>query len=121
MSAKERTVDHWLEDIVQWGARIESYLVGLSQDEFEADEKTQDAVIRCIECIGEASKHIISYKVETGLEMDVADFQDALWAQNRLAHGYFDVELSRIWITATSSVPALVTKVVSIISARQAQ
>ena len=120
-SANDRTVDHWLDDIVPWGARIKGYLAGLNQSEFESDEKTQDAVIRCIECIGEASKHIISHKLELGLEIEIADFQDALWARNRLAHGYFDVELTRVWSTATSSVSALVMKVEAIISKRRAR
>jgi uncharacterized protein with HEPN domain len=112
MSAlEERGLAHWLSDIVDWSARIESHIAGLTEAQFIGDAKTQDAVIRRIECIGEASKQIMALKTQLGAEEASSDFFEAYWARNRLAHGYFDVDVSRVWLTATESVPRLTSHV----------
>ena len=103
----ERSLAHWLSDIVEWSLRIERHIAGLTEAQFAEDPKTQDAVIRCIECIGESAKQILAFKAQLGIEEASSDFFEAYWARNRLAHGYFDVDVSRVWLTATVSVPRL--------------
>ena len=44
----------YLEDIQQAAAKIRKYTAGLSFEGFAADDKTQDAVVRNLEIIGEA-------------------------------------------------------------------
>jgi uncharacterized protein with HEPN domain len=39
------------------------------------------------------------------------EFLEAYWARSRFAHGYFDLDMSRVWLTATVSAPKLVTDV----------
>jgi len=46
------------EDILICMDKIRSYISGLSYDEFISDSKTQDAIIRNIEIIGEATKKL---------------------------------------------------------------
>jgi len=53
----KRSDDDLLEDILISMKRIESYVSGLSYDDFIKDQKSQDAVIRNIEIIGEAVKN----------------------------------------------------------------
>ncbi|HHB77320.1 MAG TPA: DUF86 domain-containing protein [Desulfobulbus sp.] len=47
-----------LADIIICLEKIREYIHGLTYEDFLADEKTQDAVIRNIEIIGEASKKL---------------------------------------------------------------
>lgn len=47
-----------LEDILEAGMRIESYLRGFGYDSFVQDRRTVDAVTRNLEIIGEAVKHL---------------------------------------------------------------
>ncbi len=105
--ASERGLRAWLQDIVEWSARLEGHVADLSEADFLTDAKTQDAVIRCIICIGEAARHIMARKEELGVSADNSDFFEAYWARNRLAHGYFDIDAGRVWLTAISSVPQL--------------
>jgi uncharacterized protein with HEPN domain len=77
------------------------------QDEFFHDEKTQDAVIRNIEIIGEAAKN-----VERADPVFVADHPEIPWLviyamRNRLSHGYFEVDLDVIWQTIQTDLPRL--------------
>ena len=49
-----------VEDILDGIARIERYVDGLSSEQFRADQKTVDAVVRNLEIIGEAVRHLAS-------------------------------------------------------------
>ncbi|WP_300980560.1 HepT-like ribonuclease domain-containing protein [Mesotoga sp.] len=53
-----REIAEILEDIVDSIERITAYVDNMSYDEFMADLKTQDAVIRNIEIIEEAAKQL---------------------------------------------------------------
>jgi uncharacterized protein with HEPN domain len=114
----ERELQHWLQAIVEWSARLEGHISGLDEIQFAADTKTRDAAIRCIECIGEAAKRILARKDELGLDPQSLDFFEAHWTRNRLIHGYFDIDTNRVWLTATISVPRLADRVKSIIQER---
>jgi uncharacterized protein with HEPN domain len=48
----------YLEEILDSIAQIETYTSGLSQELYQADRLVQDAVLRRIEIIGEAVKHL---------------------------------------------------------------
>jgi len=89
-----RDVRIYLEDIVTSIDRIREYTRGVSLDGFLADTKTQDAVIRNLEIIGEA--------VKSSLPLAKGDTQAANWRKivefrNVLAHEYFGVDLRIVW------------------------
>lgn len=48
----------YLLDILDSAAKVQCYTIGLSQEAFEANGMAYDAVIRNLEVIGEAAKHI---------------------------------------------------------------
>ena len=48
-----------IADILEAIARIEAYVRDLTFEEFRTDTKTFDAVIRNLEVIGEASRHVV--------------------------------------------------------------
>jgi uncharacterized protein with HEPN domain len=57
-------------------------------------------------------------KEELGIDPENSDFFQAWWARNRLAHGYFDIDARRVWLTATVSVPQLAAQAQAIILER---
>lgn len=104
----DRSVDPRLADIIHWGDRIRTYVSGMGYEEFFADTKTQDAVIRCLEVVGEAASQIL--KIESDFEDRYPDLQlaAAYRARNRTAHGYGSVDILTIWRSATVSCPIMV-------------
>lgn len=50
----DRSENFLLDDMLQSALKIQRYVAGLSYDDFHADEKTIDAVVRNFEVIGEA-------------------------------------------------------------------
>ena len=93
-----------IEDILEACNRVADYIAGYDLARFEEDYKTQDAVIRQFEIIGEAVKHLpeeITLR-ESGLPWrQFAGFRDVL------AHSYFAVDLSVLWEAAEVYAPLL--------------
>lgn len=99
-----RVLDY-LDHIVQGIGRIQRYVANLSEDDFLVDEKTQDAVIRNFEIIGEAA-----HNVEAHHPVFAAEHSEVPWLlmysmRNRVAHGYFQVDLELVWKTIHSDLP----------------
>jgi uncharacterized protein with HEPN domain len=109
MSRKKRVLREWLSDILEWGDRMSLYLDTIDEQAFLSDRKTQDAVVRCLECIREASRQIVADG--HAQRFPHIQFVEAYWTRNRLAHGYYDLNLHRVWKTATESAPKLVEQV----------
>jgi len=93
-----------LADIVDNGARIESYLDGMDRAAFEADGRTRDAVERCIERVCEAV-HRLADRAEA--LMPGHPWGDIRGMGNRLRHAYDRLDIEVVWNTARDRVPAL--------------
>jgi uncharacterized protein with HEPN domain len=95
---------HRVHDILEAIDKIEQYVSGLSFEQFQADPKTIDAVVRNLEVVGEAVRH---------LSIDLEDlpagvpWTDIAGMRNILIHEYFGVDLRIIWQTVTDDLPAL--------------
>ncbi len=83
-----------------------------TRDNLIIDLKLRLALIRAVEVIGEAASRI---SPDTQ-----AAYPDIPWAaitgmRNRLIHGYFNINLDILWVTATVEVPNLVNELEKII------
>ena len=87
--------------------RIEEYTAGLEVESFRADEMVQDAVIRNIEVIGEASHRIDTRFPEFAAVHPELPVSSAYQMRNAVAHGYFEVDLDIVWATVTHDLPEL--------------
>lgn len=88
----------YLQDIRDCIKQIETYLQDINEDSFNKNIMLQDAVIRRLEIIGEASRNIPRALREKNKHIDwfqMSQFRDIM------AHGYFEVGLKKIWNVAT--------------------
>ena len=77
------------------------------KDDFLADKRTQQAVIMSLIVIGEAATKVMDGYVEfTQAHADVP-WRSMRNMRNRMAHGYFDINLDVVWETVQEWLPAL--------------
>jgi uncharacterized protein with HEPN domain len=103
-----------IEDIVESASAVQEYLRGLSYEEFAADRRTVDAVVRNLEVIGEASRHVPEEVRALFPEVPWMDMADM---RNVLIHEYFGVDLHILWRTASVDLPAILPDLKKVIGA----
>jgi len=108
-----RLVDY-LDHMINAADLACSYIEGMSKEEFLGDNRSQQAVTMNLVIIGESAARLLA---------DHADFIDAHpdlpWKsmkgmRNRIAHGYFEINIDVVWETVQSALPNLVQKLPAI-------
>lgn len=102
MSA-ERRDDEYLADIREAVDRIGSYVGQLSFEDFLQDAKTQDAVIRNLQVIGEAAKRV-SLALRGRLDLP---WREMAGIRDKIVHDYFGIDFEVVWEVVTHDLPAL--------------
>jgi uncharacterized protein with HEPN domain len=84
----------YLDDILEAIDRIYEYVNCMDEDAFGSDRKTQDAVIRNLEVIGEASRKLPD---ELKGRSNEIEWSKIIGFRNILAHEYFGVSIPIVW------------------------
>ncbi len=106
MSRRRRDIDY-LQDIHESLRRIQHFAEGLTFEAFLEDIKTQDAILRNFEVIGEATKQLS----ET-LRTHYAKFpwRELARMRDKLIHHYFGVSYEIVW-QVVQEVPQLLSEI----------
>ncbi len=91
-----------LREILEAARLIAAYVKAATEAEFGADTQKQDAVIRRIEIIGEATAHLTA---RTRQAIPELSFRKMRGMRNILAHDYANVDVRIVWEVATIHVP----------------
>lgn len=108
---KTLRVPDYLGHILQAIERIGRYTEDLDEAGFLDSEMVQDAVIRNIEIIGEASNNIQRVFPEFAALHDDIPWRVMYTMRNRVSHGYDKVDLELVWKTIRSDLPGLYQQV----------
>ncbi|MFU8861660.1 MAG: DUF86 domain-containing protein [Cyclonatronaceae bacterium] len=108
----KRKPDVYLKDILESIEHIQRFLDGVSEDEFYENIEKQDAVLRRLEIIGEAVKHLPE---EIREEHPDIPWRQIAGMRDIIIHEYFGITLEMVWIVATEDILELKTKVDAII------
>jgi uncharacterized protein with HEPN domain len=102
----------YLQHILDAIERVEVYLIGVDEERFWDEPMVQDAVIRQMEIIGEASRRVSE---ETRVRNPKIPWQDMAGMRNKLIHDYFGVDVGTVWLTATGDLPELASEIEQLI------
>ncbi len=101
----------YLGHILQAISRIQEYIEEMDEVTFIRDRRTQDAVIRNFEIIGEASHNIEKRYPDFAAQHPEVPWIITYEMRNVLTHSYFKVDLSVVWRTIEVDLPQLDTQV----------
>lgn len=94
----------YIEYILDCIRKIREYSTGLTFTEFKVNELVQDAIIRNIEIIGEASKHV---SLGTKQTYNNIPWKEISGMRDKLIHDYIGVDVKVIWKTVKEDIPLL--------------
>ena len=93
----------YLDDILECVEKIASYVAGMNVEEFSADPRTVDAVVRNLEIIGEAVRSMPDDVKDKASEIE---WRKIASLRNILVHEYFGVNVQLVWdVTQTKLAP----------------
>ena len=111
----ENRLPDYLEHIQQAAIDARSFVDGLAKEDFLADKRTQQAVIMSLIVIGEAATKIMDgYTAFTQAHSEVP-WRSMRNMRNRMAHGYFDINLDIVWDTVQEWLPELLKQLPSVL------
>jgi uncharacterized protein with HEPN domain len=93
-----------ISDIIEAIETALDYSAGMTFDQFVADRKTIDAVIRNFIIIGEATSHLPEDFIETHANLPWREMRDM---RNIVVHEYFGVDNMILWETLQKNLPPL--------------
>jgi uncharacterized protein with HEPN domain len=99
-----RTTSLLISDILESIDKIYQYTKGMDMDQFCADDKTIDAVIRNFEIIGEAANRIPESVKEEHPDLD---WHRIRGFRNRIVHDYMGIDFQLVWRIKEQYLPLL--------------
>jgi uncharacterized protein with HEPN domain len=100
--------DERLLDMLVAARRASKKVANTSHEEFMDDDDLQLAVVYLIQAIGEAARGV---STETQREHPEVPWHEIIGMRNRLVHDYLNVDVGKVWQTATKDLPQLIATI----------
>ena len=103
----ENRLPDYLDHMRQAATDACSFVEGQSKATFLEDKRTQQAVIMSLIIIGEAATKVMDNDAEFTQGHPEVPWRSIRGMRNRIAHGYFDINLDVVWETVQTALPEL--------------
>ena len=106
-------IDHMQQAAVQAIGFVES----MDKAAFLDDPRTQSAVVYKLLVLGEAAGNVLSHDAAFAAEHVDVPWRTIRATRNRVAHGYFNINLDVVWDTVQTAIPQLLTLLPAVLDA----
>ena len=116
MSKKGRDTLLFVEDILDAIEKIERYTRNLTFEDLRENDMAIDAIVRNLEVIGEASKHVPE---NIKRKYPFVEWKEAIGFRNVLAHNYFGIDYEAVWDTIIKNLPPLKENIIKVLQSEK--
>ena len=113
-SLNELRLDDFLQHMLLAIQRIEGYIEEYSEVHFLNTPLLQDAVVRNIEILGEASNNLLKRFPEFTSSHPEVPWEAIYYMRNRIIHGYVSIDYELVWIVINKDLPELQNQLIAI-------
>ncbi|WP_313951372.1 DUF86 domain-containing protein [Accumulibacter sp.] len=97
----------YLDHMQQAASDACGFVEGLAKHDFLQDKRTQQAIVMSLIIIGEAATKVMDSYAEFAQAHLEVPWRSMRGMRNRIAHGYFDINLDVVWDTVQTALPEL--------------
>lgn len=105
--------DELLEHMREAVTQSLAYVDGWDKSDFQADKRTQQAIILNLIILGEAATKLMDNYPDVCAAHPGIEWRAMRGMRNRIAHGYYDIDLDVVWETINSALPELARRLKS--------
>lgn len=106
---ENRLIDY-LEHMQQAAMDACDFVQGMAREDFQQDKRTQQAVIMSLIILGEAATKVMDSHADFARRHPQVPWRSMRGMRNRMAHGYFDIDLDMVWNTVQNALPELLSQ-----------
>lgn len=110
--SKRRDQDY-LSDICEAIQRIRAYTAEMTDEQFINDTRTQDAVVRNLEVIGEATKNLSTRITRTYVYIP---WKSLAGVRDKMIHHYFGIQYEIVWTIAKVELPGILPQIEDVLT-----
>jgi uncharacterized protein with HEPN domain len=99
-----RNIFLFIKDILENMQDGEEFIQAMSYEQFVADKRTVNAVLRSIEVIGEATKNVPD---DIRASYPKIPWKEMAGMRDKVIHFYFGVNKEAVWLVVKERIPAL--------------
>lgn len=103
----ENRLPDYLDHMQQAASDACHFVQDLDKPAFLEDKRTQQAVVMSLIIIGEAATKIMDGYADFAQAHAEIPWRSMRGMRNRIAHGYFEINLDMVWETVQSALPDL--------------
>ena len=103
----ETRLSDYLDHMQQAATDACGFADGLSKEDFLVDKRTQQAVIMSLIILGEAATKVMDSHAGFIEAHPTIPWRSMRGMRNRIAHGYFAINLEVVWDTVQTALPEL--------------
>lgn len=108
MTSALRLADY-IEHMRQAAVQAIGLVANLDKSAFLADSRTQQAVLFNLVVLGEAAGNVLASQAAFAERHPEVPWRSIRATRNRVAHGYFDINIDVIWDTLQTALPQLLS------------
>ncbi len=94
-----------LLDMLESARDAVSFAERLEYADFVKDRRSQLAILKAVEIVGEAASRV---SVDTREANSAIPWREITGMRNRLVHAYFGIDLRQVWDTVRDDIPSLI-------------